>query len=312
MRHKIWALAPLFTALILTACHNTSASDIRHEYEQEQANIESLEEERSQPGAEEETIFDASAEAEGLIEDITEEVTKDLEMMQGESAEETSVQETSATPVSDALKEKGELSYSEFVASFAIPAQNGTPYVAVNDGVPLFTEEEKRSYRREDYGELDGFGRCTYAMACVGKETLPTKERGSIQGVKPTGWWQNKYDSIKDDDNMPGYLYNRCHLIAYCLTGQNDNVNNLITGTRYMNVEGMEPFELAILDYVEQTGNHVLYRVTPIFVGEEMLSRGVLMEAESIEDGTISFSVFCYNIQPGIGIDYATGNNWEE
>ena len=160
--------------------------------------------------------------------------------------------------------------------------------------------------RLEYYSELDGLGRCGVCAACVGRGLMPTEERGQIGQIKPSGWQTVKYDSV--DGN---YLYNRCHLIAYQLAGENANVNNLITGTRYMNKEGMLPFENAVADYVRETGNHVLYRSRPIFVGDEPLARGVHIEAYSVEDSGegVSFNVFCYNVQPGIEIDYATGES---
>lgn len=188
-----------------------------------------------------------------------------------------------------------------------LPAYEGNPYVYVNDGEPAFTAEERAATPgTERYGELDEKGRCTTTFAVVGTETMPTEERGSIGEVKPTGWQIAKYDFVDGK-----YLYNRCHLLGFQLTGENANTSNLITGTRYMNVDGMLPFENAVADYVHATGNHVLMRVTPVFDGDEMLARGVHMMAESVEDGGdgVSFNVFVYNVQPGVVIDYATGDN---
>ena len=136
---------------------------------------------------------------------------------------------------------------------------------------------------------------------------MPAEERGAIGMVKPTGWHTVKYDSVDGR-----YLYNRCHLIGYQLTGENANKKNLITGTRYLNVTGMLPFENEVADYVHNTGNPCMYRVTPVFRGDDLLAGGVEMEAESVKDQEISFHVFVYNVQPGIGIDYSTGNSWEE
>ena len=190
-----------------------------------------------------------------------------------------------------------------------IPAYSGTPYTEVNGNQPYFTEEELTTQSFETYSELDSLGRCGVAYANVGQDLMPTEPRGEIGAVKPTGWHLVKYDDVDGK-----YLYNRCHLIAYMLAAENANPQNLITGTRYLNVQGMLPFETKVCDYVKNTGNHVLYRVTPIFDGDNLLADGVLMEAYSVEDAGegIQFCVFAYNVQPGIGIDYATGDNWAE
>lgn len=192
-----------------------------------------------------------------------------------------------------------------------IPVYAGQPYTVIKDNVPDFTEEEKSCTDAfEYYGDLDTLGRCTVTFANVCFQTQPTEKRGTIGQVRPSGWHTVKYNDLIDGN----YLYNRCHLIGYQLTGENANVSNLITGTRYLNVEGMLPFEDMVDDYVDETGNHVLYRVTPIFKGDELVARGVRMEAWSVEDaGTgICFDVFCYNVQPGIVIDYATGDSQRE
>ena len=190
-----------------------------------------------------------------------------------------------------------------------IPAYSGTPYTEVNGNQPYFTEEELTTQSFETYSELDSLGRCGMAYANVGQDLMPTEPRGEIGAVKPSGWHLVKYDNVDGK-----YLYNRCHLIAYMLAAENANPQNLITGTRYLNVQGMLPFETKVCDYVKNTGNHVLYRVTPIFDGDNLLADGVLMEAYSVEDAGegIQFCVFAYNVQPGIGIDYATGDNWAE
>ena len=188
-----------------------------------------------------------------------------------------------------------------------IGAYFGEPCAAVNGNVPYFSEEELTTQSFESYSELDSLGRCGVAYACVGLDLMPTEERGSIGNVRPTGWHTIKYNDIIDGN----YLYNRCHLIGYLLSGENANERNLITGTRYLNVQGMLPYENMIADYVTESGNHVLYRVTPVFEGENLLASGVLMEARSVEDGgeAISFCVYAYNVQPGIAIDYATGES---
>lgn len=187
-----------------------------------------------------------------------------------------------------------------------IPVYTSSPYVEVNHNIPFFTEEELKSDEYESYSELDYLGRCGPAMAMIGIDMMPTQKRGSISMVKPTGWHLAKYDFIDGK-----YLYNRCHLIAYELSGENANVQNLITGTRYMNVVGMQPFEDKTAWYILRTGNHVLYRCTPIFEGDNLLATGVLLEARSIEDHGegICFNVFCYNVQPNIKINYHTGDH---
>lgn len=187
-----------------------------------------------------------------------------------------------------------------------IPEYSGSPYVEVSGNVPSFTDADLSS-PAETYTPLDSLGRCGSAMAIVSRETMPTEERGSIGMVKPSGWHTVRYDDLISDR----YLYNRCHLIGYQLTAENANERNLITGTRYLNVEGMLPFENEVARYVESTGNRVLYRVTPVFVGDELVARGVQMEARSVEDGGagVSFNVFCHNVQPGIQIDYQTGQS---
>lgn len=187
-----------------------------------------------------------------------------------------------------------------------VPVYSGDPYVVINDNEPSFSSEELESDSYESYGELDDLGRCTIAFANLSSELMPQGERGSIGQVKPSGWQTVRYDSVDGK-----YLYNRCHLIGWQLSGENANERNLITGTRYMNTEGMLPFENMVADYIKETDGHVLYRVTPIFVEDELVARGVQMEAYSIEDAgaSICFNVFVYNVQPGIEIDYSDGNS---
>ena len=186
----------------------------------------------------------------------------------------------------------------------SLPAYSGSPYVALQNNVPSFTEDQYTTASYEQYSELDSLGRCGMAIACIGRDLMPTEDRGDIASVKPSGWIQAQYDGK--------YLYNRCHIIGFQLSGENDNEKNLITGTRYFNVDGMLPFENMVADYVKETGNHVLFRVTPIYEGNNLVASGVQMEAYSVEDrGTeICFNVFIYNVQPGITIDYATGRSW--
>lgn len=188
-----------------------------------------------------------------------------------------------------------------------IPAYSGSPYVEINGNIPYFDEDEQSSGAFEYYSELDYLGRCGLTEAMVTREIMPTEAREAIGMVKPTGWHTVKYDVIADR-----YLYNRCHLIAFELAGENANEKNLITGTRYMNVEGMLPFENMVAQYVRRTNGKVIYRSTPVFVGDELVARGVHMEALSIDSNEICFNVFVYNVQPGVGIDYANGNSWEE
>lgn len=195
---------------------------------------------------------------------------------------------------------------TETIALSELPEYSGELYVEINGNEPDFPKEEWTEESFEQYAELDGLGRCGTAYASVGTDLMPTEKRGSIGQVKPTGWQTVKYDIVDGK-----YLYNRCHLIGYQLSGENANEKNLITGTRYMNVEGMLPFENMVADYVKETGNHVLYRVTPVFEGDNLLADGVQMEAFSVEDegDGISFHVYVYNVQPGIEIDYATGES---
>lgn len=213
--------------------------------------------------------------------------------------------------------------------SSSIPAYSDKAYVVLSNNVPYFSDAEKqRTDSFESYSELDGLGRCSTAFANIGRDLMPTKPRGEIGSVRPSGWHTVKYDNVdgncldpshqsKIDDKgrrPTKYLYNRCHLIGYQLSGENANEKNLITGTRYLNIEGMLPFENMVADYVRETGNHVLYRVVPVYRENDLVARGVRMEAWSVEDQGkgICFNVFCYNVQPGIQIDYATGESWKK
>ena len=223
---------------------------------------------------------------------------------QSAPAEDTNQQETEAVGENRPVTDDGVLSYRD------VPAFEGNPYVYVNDGEPVFTDEQRAAEPGyEHYDELDELGRCTAAFAVVGPETQPTEKRGSIGEVRPSGWQMAKYDFVEGK-----YLFNRCHLLGYQLTGENANPQNLITGTRYLNVQGMLPFENAVADYVDATGNHVLMAVTPVFESSELVARGVHMMAESVEDGGegVAFNVFCYNVQPGVVIDYGTGESMLE
>ena len=187
-----------------------------------------------------------------------------------------------------------------------IPEYSGESHVIINDNQPYFTKEDMKSEAYEFYSEMDAYGRCGVAEAMLGKELMPTEERGSIGQVKPSGWHTVKYNIVDGK-----YLYNRCHLIGYQLAGENANEKNLITGTRYMNTEGMLPFENMVADYIEATDNHVMYRVTPIYEGQNLVASGVQMEAKSVEDNGegLCFHVYVYNVQPGITINYETGES---
>lgn len=189
----------------------------------------------------------------------------------------------------------------------SVPEYSGSPYFVVNGNTPFFEVEDFEADSFEFYSELDSLGRCGVTLACIGTDIMPTEDRGAIGSIKPTGWHSVKYDCVDGK-----YLYNRCHLIGYQLTGENDNVQNLITGTRSLNMDGMLPFENLIADFVVETDMHVMYRVTPHFDGDNLLASGVLLEGMSVEDGGegVLFNVYAYNAQPEIGIDYATGDSW--
>ena len=206
-------------------------------------------------------------------------------------------------PVSETPLEITSFDYS------MVPEYTGNASVAINNNVPFFNADEKVAGTSsfETYSELDELKRCGTAYACIGKDIMPTEERGQIGMVKPTGWHTVKYDCVDGK-----YLYNRCHLIAYCLAGENANEKNLITGTRYLNIEGMLPYETLTAKYMDNNPDkHVLYRVTPVFIGSELVARGVLMEGYSVEDNGagVNFCVFCYNIQPDVEINYADGES---
>ena len=203
------------------------------------------------------------------------------------------------------LEKREEVKYSYDITK--IPPYSGSSYVIINDNIPNFTEGDKTTESFESYSELDSLGRCGVAFSNIGKDLMPTEERGSIGMIKPSGWHTVKYDIVDGK-----YLYNRCHLIGYQLTGENANNKNLITCTRYMNTVGMLEFENKVASYIKETNNHVLYRVTPIFEDNNLLATGVEMEAYSLEDNGkgIMFHIFVYNVQDGITIDYKTGDSF--
>lgn len=235
-----------------------------------------------------------------------------VETVQTESAEndpgdETEIQAAAQVQSDDSKQKVVHTGTASAFNAADVPAYSGKPYTAVNNNEPYFTSDDLTTEAFENYSELDALGRCGAAYANVCLETMPTEKRGSISEVKPTGWHSVKYDNVDGKS-----LYNRCHLIGYQLTAENANQQNLITGTRYLNVDGMLPFENMVADYVKETDNHVLYRVTPIFTGDNLVADGVLMEGYSVEDegDGICFCVYAYNVQPGITIDYATGDSW--
>ena len=241
--------------------------------------------------------------------------TVQTESTENDPGDETEIQTAAETEIQAAAQVQSDDSKQKVVHTGTasafnvadVPAYSGEPYTAVNNNEPYFTSDNLTTEAFENYSELDALGRCGVAYANVCIETMPTEKRGSISEVKPTGWHSVKYDNVDGKS-----LYNRCHLIGYQLTAENANQQNLITGTRYLNVDGMLPFENMVADYVKETDNHVLYRVTPIFTGDNLVADGVLMEGYSVEDegDGICFCVYAYNVQPGITIDYATGDSW--
>lgn len=249
---------------------------------------------------EEETLDDVLS---GLNESEPEESDKEQEELEG-------MDETEDTEVTSSSQEMESEEYDLPTAY----AYRSSPSVDINGGYPFFEESELTTEAYVDLPELDGLGRCGTVTACLGPELLPEEERGEIGHIRPSGWHTVKYPDVIPDR----YLYQRCHLAAFCLTGINDDPRNLITGTRYMNVDGMLPYELQVVRYIERTGNHVMYRVTPVFLNDDLVAQGVLIEARSVEDSGstglgdddgIAICAFCYNVQPGIRIDYKTGES---
>ena len=238
-------------------------------------------------------------------------VTVELDVDDGDDLgiHATEIEDDQNPEIEDSHIDSGENDISENHAAESdddIPAYFGEPYVFIGDGEPTFTKEEMTTESYENYSEQDELGRCVAAEACIGQDLMPSKGRGNIGQVKPSGWQTKKYEHIEGK-----YLYNRCHLIGYQLTAENANKNNLITGTRYLNIEGMLPFENMTADYIKETGNHVMYRVIPVYTGDNLVADGVIMEAKSVEDDGegISFRIYAYNVQPGVVIDYTTGNS---
>lgn len=234
-----------------------------------------------------------------------------LQNLQQSTMEEKET-ENSITGIAEANQDDKKLAASLGLIDFdlsTIPEYSGEAYVAINGNEPDFAETDLTTESYEFYSELDHLGRCGVTVACLGQDLMPTEDRESISHVKPSGWVQGQYDFVDGKS-----LYNRCHLIGFQLAGENANEKNLITGTRYMNTIGMLPFENMVADYIKETDNHVMYRVTPIYDGDNLVASGVQMEGYSVEDegDGIYFNVYVYNVQPGVEIDYATGENQEE
>lgn len=244
----------------------------------------------------------------GILSETKEEFQKVLVTIENNINTELDTEMTSVSESVSVSDITGEITS---VSVSSIPEYDTEAYIYINGNVPFFTEEEKITEAFEIYSPIDDLGRCGVAYANLCTELLPTEKREDISSVYPSGWVQEKYEGIVDQ----GWLYNRCHLIAYSLAGENANEQNLITGTRYMNIEGMWQFEETVLYYLkENPDNHVLYRVTPLFEADNLVANGVLMEAYSVEDNGagVCFNVYCYNVSPGIVIDYATGDSWAE
>lgn len=314
MKEKYSRFVPIFillmtASLFLSACGNGYAdTDTAPAAETERI-------EESEVSAD--TDAAPAAEAERMEESEVSADTDTPPAAEAEKIQEPEVPAGGPKATEAALPAKGQTaggvsSVEEIVNSFEteyieVSEYAGKPYVVINDNIPFFTKSNLPTESFEYYSDLDELGRCGIACANVGQDIMPTKEREGIGQVKPSGWQTVKYDNIDGK-----YLYNRCHLIGYQLSAENANEKNLITGTRYMNMEGMLPFENMVADYVKETGNHVLYRVNPLFEGNDLLAYGVLMEGFSVEDegDGICFNVFAYNVQPDIVIDYANGDSY--
>ncbi len=298
MRKRLLLIAAVLCAGLLFGCGG--AENTEETAQETEAAAPVVAEENTQTASKEETPAASQKE---------EEVKEEEPAPEEAPAEEAPKEEHPAATVNTAEADDAVNQAASGVTLSDIPAYTDEPFVLINDNVPFFQESEYTTAPFETYSNLDSLGRCGVAYANICPELMPTENRESISEIKPTGWHNNPYDFIDG-----GYLYNRCHLIAFELAGENANKQNLITGTRYFNVTGMLPFENMVADYVKETNNHVLYRVTPMFDGNNLVANGVLMEAYSVEDNGdgIEYCVFCYNVQPGVAIDYATGNNWAD
>lgn len=287
MKRKILIIC-FFMLVLLAGCTQQESTEFDRSMQTDEMNT-------ADAATEDATV---STEATVSEETLTESVTTEL------STEPAGEEESDRENKDEGLSEV----VSQDINVKDIPAYSGKEYIELNNNVPTFTAEEKKVTEAfEHYSNLDNLGRCGVAFANVCKELMPTEERGNIGDIRPSGWHTVKYPDVIEDN----YLYNRSHLIAYSLAGENANEKNLITGTRYFNQETMQIFELKVLEYVRENDNHVLYRVTPVFENDNLLATGVIMEAWSVEDEGrgICFNVFCYNVQPGIEIDYATGES---
>ncbi len=298
MRKRLLLIAAVLCAGLLFGCGGAETTEETTQETEAAAPV--VEEEDTQAASKEETPAASQEEEKVKEEEPAPEETP---------AEEAPKEEEATATANTAEAEDAAVQAASGVTLSDIPAYTDSPFVLVNDNVPFFQESEYTTEPFETYSNLDSLGRCGVAYANICQELMPTENRESISEIKPTGWHNNPYDFIDG-----GYLYNRCHLIAFELAGENANKQNLITGTRYFNVTGMLPFENMVADYVKETNNHVLYRVTPMFDSNNLVANGVLMEAYSVEDNGdgIEYCVFCYNVQPGVAIDYATGNNWAD
>lgn len=285
MRNKFLCISVILGALLLSGCGLNDGDKGT-----EAVSKLIAEEDSTDKNAEEITTAERSTTERSTTEKSTTEIT---------TTETTTTEITSEEVIENKTVE---FSYND------VPEFNNNSYVEINNNIPFFSDKDLTKEAFESYSDLDSLGRCGVAFALLGKETMPMKERrGEIGDIKPSGWHTVKYPEIISDN----YLYNRCHLIAFQLAGENDNEKNLITGTRYFNVSGMEPFENKVASYIENTNNHVLYRVTPIYNQDDLVATGVLMEARSVEDNGkgLSYCVFVYNYQPGIIIDYQNGDS---
>lgn len=292
MKRKILIIC-FFMLVLLAGCTQQESTEFDRSMQTDEINT-------ADATTEDTATEDATVSTEATVseETLTESVTTEL------STEPAGEEESDRENKDEGLSEV----VSQDINVKDIPAYSGKEYIELNNNVPTFTAEEKKVTEAfEHYSNLDNLGRCGVAFANVCKELMPTEERGRIGDIRPSGWHTVKYPDLIEDN----YLYNRSHLIAYSLAGENDNERNLITGTRYFNKETMQIFELKVLEYVRANDNHVLYRVTPVFENDNLLATGVIMEAWSVEDEGrgICFNVFCYNVQPGIEIDYATGES---
>lgn len=328
MVRKVWEYIPkkmrflkplVLTVLIFVAMFNVPTVETTQEEPSSivvEQDTETLEEEESTTVSQQSTLRDDDllevvvAEGEAMDAEEEQNETEITEIRDVETESSVDAGRRDEVPQEDektALSPEETAKKIEQIIAEGLPAYTGDMFTVINDNVPYFTPEEMTVLSYEYYSPLDELGRCGVCVASIGRDIMPTEERGDIGNVKPSGWNQAKYTGVVDG----AYLYNRAHLIGHQLTGEDANVCNLITGTRYFNTEGMLPFENMVADYIKETGNHVMYRVTPVFEGDNLVATGVLMEAKSVEDDGegVLFCVYCYNVQPGINIDYSDGSS---